>query len=194
MNRSLHPLPALALLTVLVSDLVNVSSAAQSQAPADAPPPELAYLKEVNQWRPPSDPQLLFILMGQFASTGRQVEGIAYFEEALKRFAPELTDNQKAQYLVAIASLRAGRANEVSLPRRIGWVRDTVAQLDEAKRLSKGQMFVARWMSGVVRAQLPGVFGERDGLRIFGEDTRARFEAGALHARAHLSQRAAARP
>src|SRR5262245_15227332 len=158
----MRPLVALALLAGLVSVLVNISSAAQSRAPADALSPELAYLKEVNQWRPPSDPQLLFILMGQFASAGRQVEGIAYFEDALKRFAPELTDNQKAQYLVAIASLRAGRANEVSLPKRIGWVRDTVAQLDEAKRLSKGQMFVARWMSGVVRAQLPSIFGERD--------------------------------
>src|SRR5215475_1468823 len=162
MNRSLHPLPALALLAVSVSALVAVGAAAQSWAAAEAAAPELAYLKQVNQWRPPSDPQLLFILMGQFASAGRQVEGIAYFEDALKRFAPELTDNQKAQYLVAIASLRAGRANEVSLPKRIGWVRDTVAQLDEAKRLSKGQMFVARWMSGVVRAQLPSIFGERD--------------------------------
>jgi glyoxylase-like metal-dependent hydrolase (beta-lactamase superfamily II) len=161
-NHSMRPLVALALLAGLVSVLVNISSSAESRSPADAMSPELAYLKQVNQWRPPSDPQLLFILMGQFASAGRQVEGIAYFEEALNRFGPELTDNQKAQYLVAIASLRAGRANEVSLPKRIGWMRDTMAQLDEAKRLSKGQMFVARWMSGVVRAQLPSIFGERD--------------------------------
>src|SRR5215471_12289919 len=166
MHPSARPLSALALLGVLPLLLLIATGgalvSAQPRAPTADPSPELAYLKQVNQWRPPSDPQLLFILMGQFASAGRQVEGIAYFEEALKRFAPELTDNQKAQYLVAIASLRAGRANEVSLPKRIGWVRDTVAQLDEAKRLSKGQMFVARWMSGVVRAQLPSIFGERD--------------------------------
>ena len=166
MNRSLRSLAVLVLLSSLVSVLLVVGGAgsvrAQSRAQAEALSPELAYLKQVNQWRPPSDPQLLFILMGQFANAGRHVEGIAYFDELLKRFGPELTDNQKAQYLVAIASLRAAHANEVFLPRRIGWVRDTVAQLDEAKRLSNGQMFVARWMSGVVRAQIPGFFGERD--------------------------------
>ena len=62
----------------------------------------------------------------------------------------------------AIASLRAGHANEVPLLKRYGWVRDTVRQLDEAKRLTHDQGFIARWMSGVVRAQLPGFFGERD--------------------------------
>ena len=57
----------------------------------------------------------------------------------------------------AIASLRAGHANDVPLLKRYGWVRDTVRQLDEAKRLTHDRGFVARWMSGVVRAQLPGL-------------------------------------
>jgi glyoxylase-like metal-dependent hydrolase (beta-lactamase superfamily II) len=101
--------------------------------------------------------------MGQFANAGRYLEGIAYFENALKRFGPQLNDNQKAQYLLAIASLRAGRANEVFLLQRIGWVRDTLALLDEAKRLSTGrQMFVSRWMSGVVRAQIPAILSQQD--------------------------------
>lgn len=81
MNRSLRALAALALLISSVSVLVVVGTPlvrAQSQAPAEALPPELAYLKQVNQWRPPSDPQLLFLLMSQFASAGRHVEGIAY--------------------------------------------------------------------------------------------------------------------
>jgi glyoxylase-like metal-dependent hydrolase (beta-lactamase superfamily II) len=124
--------------------------------------PELAYLKQVNQWRPPTDPQLHFLLMAQFANSGRHLEGIAHFTDALKRFGPQLSDNQKAQYLLAIASLRAGRANDVFLLARIGWVRDTVELLDQAKRLSKGrQMFVSRWMSGVIRAQLPAFFFQR---------------------------------
>ena len=166
MNRFVRPLAVLTLLGSLLSVLTLVGGApsvrAQARAQAAAVSPELAYLKQVNQWRPPSDPQLLFILMGQFANAGRQVEGSAYFEELLKRFGPELTDNQKAQYLVAIASLRAAHASEVFLPKRIGWVRETVGLLDEAKRLSNGQMFVVRWMSGVVRAQIPGFFGERE--------------------------------
>ncbi|MBA2352985.1 MAG: MBL fold metallo-hydrolase, partial [Burkholderiales bacterium] len=64
-------------------------------------------------------------------------------------------------YLTAVASLRAGHADDVFLLKRPGWVRDTLKQLDEAKRLSGGELFVARWMSGVVRAQVPGLFGER---------------------------------
>src|SRR5207253_349784 len=49
----------------------------------------------------------------------------------------------------------------VSLLNRIQWVRQTVAMLDEAKQLSDGEIFVVRWISGVVRAQLPGFFGQR---------------------------------
>ena len=142
--------------------MLGNATAAQAAALADAPFPELAYLKQVNLWRPPSDPQLLFLLMAQFANAGRQAEGIDFFNGILKRFEAELSDTQKAQYLTAIASLRAGHANDVFLLRRIGWVHDTVAMLDEAKRLTHGEMFIARWMSGLVRAQLPGFFGERD--------------------------------
>ena len=124
--------------------------------------PELAFLKQMNAWRPPADPQVLFVLMAQFANSGRYVEGIAYFDDLLERFGPKLNDTQRAQYVTAIASLRAGHANDVFLLRRVGWVRDTVALLDEAKRLTGGEMFIARWMSGVVRAQIPGFFGERE--------------------------------
>ncbi len=163
MNRSIV---ILALLGTLVVGFVAIVRApllgAQSQASSDTVSPELAYLKQVNQWRTPSDPQLLFLLMQQFANAGHHVEGIAYFEEVLNRFASRLTDNQKAQYLVAIASLRAGHAHDVFLFKRLGWVRDTLALLDEAKRLTKNEMFIARWMSGVVRARIPGFFGERD--------------------------------
>ncbi len=141
------------------------ASVAQAAASTDAQRPELAYLKQVNQWRPPSDPQLLLLLMAQFANAGRDAEGIHYFNGALKRFEVELDDTQRALYLTAVASLRAGRANDVFLLRRIGYVRDTLKLLDEAKRLTRGEVFVTRWMSGVVRAQLPGFFGERDNAR-----------------------------
>ena len=166
MNRLVRSLPLLALAGILVVVIVlgvrPVLAQSRPTTQTSARPPELAYLMQVNQWRPPSDPQLLFILMGQFANSGRHLEGIAYFEEVLKRFGPELKDAQRAQYLVAIASLRSTHANDVFVLKRIGWVRDTLALLDEAKRLGKDQMFIARWMSGVVRAQIPSLFGERD--------------------------------
>lgn len=163
MNRSIVILALLGTLVLSIVAIVRApSSGAQAHLPADTVQPELAYLKQVNQWRPPSDPQLLFLLMQQFANTGRHVEGIAYFEDVLNRFAPRLTDNQKAQYLVAIAFLRSGHAYDVFLFKRFGWVHDTLALLDEAKRLTRSEMFIARWMSGVVRARIPGFFGERD--------------------------------
>ena len=134
----------------------------QGAASTDGQRPELAYLKQVNRWRPPSDPQLLFLLMAQFANAGRHAEGIDYFNAILKRFEAELDDTHKALYLTAVASLRAGHANDVFLLGRIGWVRDTLKLLDEAKRLTGGEVFITRWMSGLVRAQVPGFFGERD--------------------------------
>src|SRR5512134_2394914 len=108
-----------------------------SGAPAsDAQRPELAYLKQVNQWRPPADPQLLFLLMAQFTNAGRQAEGIDFLNAALARFDAQLNDTQRALYLLAVASLRASHAGNVSLFSRVGWVRETVRMLDEAKRLA----------------------------------------------------------
>jgi len=128
---------------------------------ADAYRPELAYLKQVNAWRPPSDPQLIFLLMAQYANANRHGEGAEFLDGLRRRFDGQLTDTQRALYLTAIAALRAGHADHVFLLRRLGWVRDTVAMLDEAKRLTQGQVFVVRWMSGVVRSRLPAFFGER---------------------------------
>jgi len=146
--------------TLVLSDAAPRISQAAAPASTRGESPELAYLKEVNAWRPPDDPLLLFLLMAQFANAGRFEEGIDYFSAALTRFGPTLGDAGRARYLTAIASLRAGRANDVFLFRRIGWVRDTLAMLDEANRLTGGDMFVARWMSGLVRAQVPAFLGE----------------------------------
>jgi glyoxylase-like metal-dependent hydrolase (beta-lactamase superfamily II) len=156
-------LPVLKLLssTLLAIGLLAAGSSAAAPG-AKQSSPELTYLKQINAWRPPADMQVMFVLMGQFANSGQYEEGIAYFNELLTRFGPTLDDTQRAQYLIAIAALRAGHANDVSLLSRYGWVKDTLSQLDEAKRLTGGQMFIARWMSGVVRTQLPTIFGERE--------------------------------
>src|SRR5258708_35430272 len=146
-------------LGVLLQPHVVAQDARAASAPQSLAP-ELAYLKLVTSWRLPADPQLLFLLMGQFANAGRHAEGIEYFQTAMKKFGPTLDDTHRAMYLTAIASLRAGHANEVFLLRRIGWVRDTVAMLDEAKRLTGGEMVIPRWMSGLVRGQIPAWFRE----------------------------------
>jgi glyoxylase-like metal-dependent hydrolase (beta-lactamase superfamily II) len=124
--------------------------------------PELEYFKAVNRAGPPRDPQLLFLLMGQYANANMHRDGIEFFSTLVKEFEPRLSDRQKSLYLGAIGLLRAGHATDVPLLKRSGWVRDTIAILEEAKRLSGGQVFIVRWMSGVVYAQLPSRFHRRE--------------------------------
>jgi len=123
--------------------------------------PELEYLKAVNSAAPPQDPQLLFLLMGAYANANQQAEGAEFLTARLNEFGPRLTDAQKSFYLSAIGLLRARHASTISLLHRIGYVRDTSAMLDQAKRLSGGQIYVVNWISGVVRSQLPSFFHQR---------------------------------
>ena len=131
------------------------------QTPSGASRPELEYLKAVNSAAPPADPQLLFLLMGAYSNANQQVEGAEFFSARPNEFRPRLSDPQKALYLSAIGLLRAQHASSVSLIHRIGYVKETIGQLDEAKRLSGGQIFVVNWISGVVRAQLPSFFHQK---------------------------------
>ncbi|PYT91681.1 MAG: hypothetical protein DMG41_01490 [Acidobacteria bacterium] len=127
--------------------------------------PELEYLKAVNSAAPPKDPQLLFLLMGAYANANQQAEGAEFLSARLNEFGPRLSDPQKALYLSAIGLLRAQHASSVSLLHRIGYVKDTIAMLDQAKRLSGGQIFVVNWISGVVRSQLPSFFHQKQAAR-----------------------------
>jgi glyoxylase-like metal-dependent hydrolase (beta-lactamase superfamily II) len=153
---------------LLAATVLAALALAAPGRPADATaarpgtPPELEYLKQVNGWRPPSDPQILFLLMAQYANAGRAAEGAAHLDELRRRFEPQLSDVQRALYLTATASLRAQAAGEVPLLQRLGWVQDTLAMLDEADRLGHGQIFITHWTSGVVRAQLPSFFRQKD--------------------------------
>jgi len=123
--------------------------------------PEIEYLKAVNSVVPPHDPQLLFLLMAQYSNANQQGEGAEFFSQRLKEFGPRLTDPQKALYLSAIGLLRAQNASSISLLHRIGYVKDTIAILEQARQLSGGKIFVVNWIVGVVYAELPGVFQER---------------------------------
>jgi len=123
--------------------------------------PELEYLKAVNSVAPPQDPQLLFLLMGEYANANLQGEGAEFFTARLKEFEPRLADSQKALYLSAIGLLRAQHASSVPLIHRVGYVKETIGILDQAKQLSGGKIFVVNWIAGIVRAELPGVFHQR---------------------------------
>jgi glyoxylase-like metal-dependent hydrolase (beta-lactamase superfamily II) len=123
--------------------------------------PDLEYLKAVNNVGPPKDPELLFILMTEFANSNLQAEGVDFFSARLKEFEPQLTPVQKSLYLGITGLLRAQHASSVSLLKRYGYVKETIATLDEAKQLSGGQVFVVNWIAGVVHTELPGYFGQR---------------------------------
>lgn len=124
--------------------------------------PELEYLKQVNSAGPVADPQLIFLLMGQYLNAGQLEEGIGFFDRFLAQHGAALGPREQALYLAALGLLRAARANDVPLLRRVGWVRDTIALLEAAKRLSGDETFIVRWISGTVYAQLPGWFGKRE--------------------------------
>src|SRR5437867_9773426 len=141
------------LMLIICSAAVALFGADRTNLPSSANRPNLEYLKAVNLAAPPQDPQLLFLLMGEFANANKQSEGVEFFSSRLKEFGPRLTDVQKALYLSAIGLLRAQHAHAVPLLHRIGWVKETIAMLEQAKRLAGGQVFVVNWIAGMVHAQ-----------------------------------------
>jgi glyoxylase-like metal-dependent hydrolase (beta-lactamase superfamily II) len=136
----------------------SAGSVSRKTSVSGSPRPELEYFKAINSVGPPQDPQILFLLMAQYSNANLQGEGVEFFSARLKEFGPRLTDAQKALYLSAIGLLRAQNAHSVPLLRRVGYVKETIAILDQAKQLSGGQIFVVNWIAGVVHAQLPGFF------------------------------------
>src|SRR5271155_3657711 len=162
MRTAIYLLGALLVFGVFLASLSGALGAGQSNhAAASSHRPELEYLKAVNSVAPPRDPQLLFLLMAQYSNANLQGEGAEFFSARLKEFGPRLTDVQKALYLSAIGLLRAQHASSVSLLHRIGYVKDTIAMLEQAKQLSGGQVFVVNWIAGVVYTELPGVFHQK---------------------------------
>ena len=123
--------------------------------------PDLEYFKALNSVAAPQDPQILFLLMAQYSSANLQTDGVEFFSARLKEFGPSLTDAQKSLYLSAIGLLRAQNASSVSLLHRIGYVKDTIAILEQAKQLSGGQIFVVNWIAGIVHTELPGFFHQQ---------------------------------
>jgi hypothetical protein len=107
--RTVLFLSTVLLLGILLAKLRGTPTDAGFGNHAEASPyqPELEYLRAVNGVAPPRDPQLLFLLMGQYSNANLQGEGAEFFSARLKEFGPRLTDPQKSLYLSAIGLMRA---------------------------------------------------------------------------------------
>jgi glyoxylase-like metal-dependent hydrolase (beta-lactamase superfamily II) len=151
-----------ALCVLLLSVLAFVATRSGDRHYAKLRNPDLEYLKAVNSVAPPKDPELLFILMTEFANSNLQSEGAEFYGARLKEFEPKLTPVQKSLYLSIIGLLRAQHASSVPLLKRYGYVKETIATLDQAKQLSGGQVFVVNWIAGVVHTRLPVYFHKRE--------------------------------
>ena len=148
-------------IVVLIVGSVVLLSGGNDQVSSKRHSPELKYLKAVNSVGPPKSPDLLFVLMTQFANSNLQAEGADFFNARLKEFEPQLTAVQKSLYMGIIGLLRAQHASSVPLLKRYGYVKDTIVTLDQAKQLSGGQVFVVNWMAGIVHTELPGYFHQQ---------------------------------
>ena len=149
------------LVLVLLISMVLMLTQRSRHSSAKSHRPDLEYLKAVNSVAPPTDPELLFVLMTQFANANLQAEGVDFFSARLKEFEPRLTQVQKSIYLSLIGLLRAQHAPSVSLVHRYWYVKETLATLDQAKQLSGDQIFVVNWIAGIVHTELPGFFQQR---------------------------------
>ena len=126
--------------------------------PAQTYHSEIAYLEAVNSFGAARNPQVIFLLMGQYLNAGQTAAGIDFFVSLLERYDAELEPPQRALYLSALALLRAQHAQQVSLLKRIGWVDDTLAMLEQARELSGDGIFVVHWIQGQVYSRVPERF------------------------------------
>lgn len=129
-----------------------------SYVPYDA---DIEYLKIANAAGPAEDPRPVFLLMSEFVNANRTEEGLATFESYLQRYDSQLSPAQRSTYLSAYGLLRAVHSQSIFPLKLYGWMNQTVAILEDARRLTNNDAFLPRWVAGVVYAQLPGFFGKR---------------------------------
>ena len=126
-SRSVRIALLLGLLLVALAAILVIKSGRAESHSASTSLPDLEYLKAINSVGPPQDPQLLFLLMTQYANANRQGEGVEFFSARVKEFEGRLTPVQKSLYLGIIGLLRAQHASSVPLFKRYGYVKDTIA-------------------------------------------------------------------
>jgi glyoxylase-like metal-dependent hydrolase (beta-lactamase superfamily II) len=133
--------------------------------------PEIEFLKAVNDTAPAGNSNLILALAVLYTSVNRQAEGVRVFQGYLRNSAAMETW-QRGVYLSALALLQASQA-QVTPAWQIGTLLARAQAALETARLAKevtsGEpdfspdlaKVIARWVSGLVNAQLPPPLGNR---------------------------------
>jgi glyoxylase-like metal-dependent hydrolase (beta-lactamase superfamily II) len=143
--------------------------------------PELEYLKVVNDAGPARYSLIILLLAVMYASLKRDKEGVEQFAQYLQTYNPQLSPNKKAVYLGCLALLRSSYARNLPIWQVvdiINAIQSTLNELKDAKAMTESEpdinphddtllddppgKIVARWVSGLLHAQLPWPFGNRD--------------------------------
>jgi glyoxylase-like metal-dependent hydrolase (beta-lactamase superfamily II) len=126
---------------------------------AAAPPPltrnlDQELLEAAVRWPNPSIPVVMG-LATQYLASGRDQTGHHYFCERAGR-VPD-----RPLFLALCGMFQARMATQVPLLRRVSWVEDALAKMDRAAALDG----LARYLRGLVGAQLPDRFGRAQQAR-----------------------------
>ncbi len=127
--------------------LAGLAPARAAAAPI-TPNLELEALEEVVRWPNPA-PQAVLALAQQFMAARRDREAYTYFRERAN------AQPDQPLFLALEGMFQARTAGEVSLLRRVDWVKEAIGKLDRAA--SAGHP-MARYFRGLVLAELPARF------------------------------------
>jgi glyoxylase-like metal-dependent hydrolase (beta-lactamase superfamily II) len=134
--------------------------------------PELEYMKAVNDAGPSSETLNILVLAIQFTAVKRSKEGVRTFEDYLQRYGDRLHTWQQGLYLSCLALLLAGQAQTTPIWRILDLLdlaRRALATAKRAKQVTASlpdfdanmAKLTARWVSGLLNAQLPSPLGDR---------------------------------
>lgn len=104
------------------------------------------------------DPRVVLQALNGYINARQQAEGIELFEGVLAKYRGNLSSDGVALYLSGLAILRATHADRIPLLKRIGWVTDSFALLDQAFELASDDNPIVHWAAGMIYSQVPPFF------------------------------------
>jgi glyoxylase-like metal-dependent hydrolase (beta-lactamase superfamily II) len=136
--------------------LVAAAACAHAPDPKQTYSAEQDFLEQSLLRRPADNPTLVFLLFNEYAANNQQRQGIAFIDDVLEDASLDV--GLRAVYRSVQGAMKAQIAQQIPLSRRIRWVKDAIATLDEAVESTRGELYIVRWLRAIVLAQLPPLF------------------------------------